>query len=268
MNGLGNEFIVLNSPSERLELNENQVSGLNQPQNNLGFDQLLSIEPSQKADVFMGIWNNDGSKVAACGNGTRAVGWAVLEASGKDEVSIETEAGILIAKRAGDKMVSVDMGEPRLEWQQIPLAERMDTLRIELQIGPIDNPVLHGPSVVSMGNPHCVFFVEDAMKAPVVEVGPMVENHPLFPEKTNVGFAQIIDKETIRLRVWERGAGLTKACGTGACAAMVAASRRKLIGRKAKMILDGGELLIEWRDDNHIIMTGAVEVEGAGKLEV
>lgn len=267
MNGLGNEFVVLES-AQKLNLGTAQVVELHQPSKGQGFDQLLSIEPSDTADCFMGIWNQDGSKVAACGNGTRAVAWAMMERTGKDEISIETEAGTLFAKKAGDHFVSVDMGKPRLKWDEIPLAEPMETIRMELQVGPIDNPVLWGPSAVSMGNPHCVFFVENAETAPVHEVGPMIENHPLFPERTNVGFAQIIDRQTIRLRVWERGVGETQACGTGACAALVAASRRKLVDRKARMKLNGGDLLIEWRDDDHIYMTGAVETTGHGELSL
>ena len=164
--------------------------------------------------------------------------------------------------------VTVDMGEPRLDWTQIPLAEEMDTRGIELQVGPIDAPHLHTPGAVSMGNPHVVFFVPDADQAPVAQVGPMIEHHRLFPEGVNVGFAQIEANDRIRLRVWERGAGLTKACGTGACAALVAAHRRDLTGRKATLVLDGGELLIEWREaDGHVLMTGPVAVEFEGELE-
>jgi diaminopimelate epimerase len=164
-------------------------------------------------------------------------------------------------------MISVDMGEPIFEWERIPMSERMDTVRIELQVGPINDPVLHGPGVVSMGNPHCIFFVQDAELAPVEAVGPMIEYHPLFPERTNVGFAEIVARDHIRLRVWERGAGLTKACGTGACAALVAAVRRRLCDRTSNVQVDGGMLQIEWREsDNHVIMTGAVALETEGNL--
>lgn len=267
MNGLGNKFIVLQNAGDRLLPNAEQIKKINSTPN-CEFDQLLSIEPSNEADLYMGIWNNDGSEVAACGNGTRAVAWAFMEATKKDEVAIETKAGILNAKRAGDKMVSVDMGKPRLLWNEIPLSEEMQTIRIELQVGPIDNPILWGPSVVSMGNPHCIFFVENAESAPVAEVGPMIEFHPLFPEQTNVEFAQVIDKKTIRMRVWERGVGITKACGTGACATLVAAVRRKLCDRHAVVMLDGGNLEIEWRDDDHVIMTGPVAIDGMGEINV
>jgi diaminopimelate epimerase len=185
----------------------------------------------------------------------------------RENLVIETEAGLLGAVSVGPNMISVDMGAPIFEWELIPMSERMDTMRIELQVGPIDDPILHGPGVVNMGNPHCVFFVQDAELAPVEAVGPMIEYHPLFPERTNVGFAEIVARDHIRLRVWERGAGLTKACGTGACAALVAAVRRRLCDRSAKVQVDGGMLQIEWREsDNHVIMTGAVALESEGNL--
>jgi diaminopimelate epimerase len=185
----------------------------------------------------------------------------------RENLVIETEAGLLGAVSVGPNRISVDMGEPIFDWERIPMSERMDTVRIELQVGPIDDPVLHGPGAVSMGNPHCVFFVQDAELAPVEAVGPMIEYHPLFPERTNVGFAEIVARDHIRLRVWERGAGLTKACGTGACAALVAAVRRRLCDRTANVQVDGGMLQIEWREcDNHVIMTGAVALESEGNL--
>jgi diaminopimelate epimerase len=233
----------------------------------IGCDQLIGMEPSRNADAFMRIWNADGGQVDACGNATRCVGWLLMEATGRDQATIETNAGLLTARRAGDHKVTVDMGEPRLRWDQIPLAQEMDTYGIELQVGPIDAPLLHTPGVVSMGNPHVVFFVEDAEAAPVREVGPLIEHHHLFPEQVNVGFAEIKAKDRIRLRVWERGAGETDACGTGACAALVAAARRKLVGRAATLEMNGGELHVEWReDDNRVMMTGPVAVEFTGTL--
>ncbi|HEX5378821.1 MAG TPA: diaminopimelate epimerase, partial [Phenylobacterium sp.] len=225
------------------------------------------IEPSPDADARVRFWNGDGEEVGACGNASRCVGWLLMEASGRDEAVFETRGGLLRATRAGDRMVSVDMGEPRLRWDEIPIAEEMDTRGVELQVGPIDAPHLHTPGCVSMGNPHVVFFVPDAEKAAVREVGSLIEHHPLFPEGVNVGFAEIKARDRIRLRVWERGAGLTKACGTGACAALVAAHRRNLADRKATLELDGGELTIEWREsDNHVIMTGPLEIEFTGTL--
>jgi diaminopimelate epimerase len=190
-----------------------------------------------------------------------------MQERGTDRATLETNAGLIEVRRAEGERVTVDMGAPRLRWDEIPLAEEMDTRGIELQVGPIDAPVLHTPGCVSMGNPHVVFFVRDATRAPVVEVGPLIEHHRLFPEGVNVGFAEIRSPDHIRLRVWERGAGLTKACGTGACAALVAAHRRGLAGRAATLALDGGDLLIQWREaDDHVLMTGPVAVEFRGEL--
>ncbi len=269
MNGLGNEIAVLDARERPLTLNASAVEALATPEKGIGFDQLMVLLPPRNplADVYTEIWNADGSKVAACGNGSRCVAWYVMREMNRENLVIETEAGLLGAVSVGPNMISVDMGAPVFEWELIPMSERMDTMRIELQVGPIDDPILHGPGVVNMGNPHCVFFVQDAELAPVEAVGPMIEYHPLFPERTNVGFAEIVARDHIRLRVWERGAGLTKACGTGACAALVAAVRRRLCDRSANVQVDGGMLQIEWREsDNHVIMTGAVALESEGNL--
>ena len=191
----------------------------------------------------------------------------MLEATGKEEVVIDTLGGPTTARRAGDHLVTVDMGAPRLNWDQVPLAEEMDTRGIELQVGPIDAPVLHTPGAVFMGNPHVVFFTDQQDDAFVKGSGSLVEHHPLFPEGVNVGFAKVIDRDHIRLRVWERGAGLTLACGTGACAALVATARRGLTNRKATVIVDGGELTIDWDEaSGHVFMTGPVEIERTGLL--
>jgi diaminopimelate epimerase len=269
MNGLGNNICVLDAREDSMPLTEEIVVALAAKDKGIGFDQLMVLEPPRNplADVFATIWNADGSMVSACGNGTRCVAWYLMRESGRDHMVIETEAGLLGASRAGDFSISVDMGEPRLDWQDIPMSERMDTLRIELQVGPLDDPIMHGPGCVSMGNPHVVFFVQDAEIAPVSQIGPMIEHHPLFPQGVNVGFAEIIARDHIRLRVWERGAGLTKACGTGACAALVAAVRRRLTDRTARVQVDGGEMTIEWRaSDNHVIMTGPIELEAEGTI--
>lgn len=269
MNGLGNEIAVLDARERPLTLNASAIEALATPEKGIGFDQLMVLLPPRNplADVYTEIWNADGSKVAACGNGSRCVAWYVMREMNRENLVIETEAGLLGAVSVGPNMISVDMGAPIFEWELIPMSERMDTMRIELQVGPIDDPILHGPGVVNMGNPHCVFFVQDAELAPVEAVGPMIEYHPLFPERTNVGFAEIVARDHIRLRVWERGAGLTKACGTGACAALVAAVRRRLCDRSAKVQVDGGMLQIEWREsDNHVIMIGAVALETEGNL--
>jgi len=287
MNGAGNAFIVVQAFEEGFHPDEHQVRALASPASGLGgFDQLIGVEPSETADAFMRVWNADGSMVETCGNALRCVGWLLLEATDKDEVVIDTLAGPTTARRASSRasgrvgsgdpagsttaarqQVTVDMGAPRLDWTQVPLAEAMDTRGIELQVGPIDAPVLHTPGAVSMGNPHVVFFTDRQDDAFVRGSGSLIEHHPLFPESVNVGFAKVLDHGHIRLRVWERGAGLTRACGTGACAALVAAARRGLTDRKARVTVDGGEMLIDWDEaTNHVFMTGPVEVEGTGFL--
>lgn len=268
MNGAGNAFIVVDATQRPFQPSEYEVRRLASPEAGVGgFDQLISIERAHDADAFMRVWNADGSMVETCGNALRCVGWLLLDGKARDAVTIDTLGGMARASRAGDLAVRVDMGKPRLRWDQIPLSEEMDTRGIELQVGPIDNPVVHTPGAVSMGNPHVVFFTDRQDDGFVRGTGSLIEHHPLFPEGVNVGFANVLDRGTIRLRVWERGAGLTLACGTGACAAMVAASRRGLIDRSAKMILDGGELLVEWdKGSNHVFMTGPVEIERTGSL--
>ena len=271
MNGLGNDFVVVGADlapdRPRFAPDAAAARAIADRARGVGCDQLIGIEPSANGDAFMRIWNSDGSEVEACGNAARCVGWLLMEAAKRDEAVIETKAGLLRARRAGPREVAIDMGEPRLNWRDIPLAEEMDTARVELQVGPIDAPLLHTPGCVSMGNPHVAFFVADAEAAPVREVGPLIEHHPLFPEGVNVGFAEVRAPDLIRFRVWERGAGVTKACGTGACAALVAAHRRGLAGRRARVLMDGGELVVEWREsDGHVIMTGPVEIEFSGAL--
>jgi len=267
MNGLGNDFVVVEARSAPFAPGMAEARAIADREHGIGCDQLIAIEPSAKADAFMRIWNADGGEVSACGNATRCVAWLLMEASGRDAASIETEAGVLRATRDGPKSITVDMGVPGLAWRDIPLEEEMDTRGIELEVGPAGAQILHTPGCVSMGNPHVVFFVPDAEAAPVTQVGPMIEHHLLFPEGVNVGFAQVKARDRIRLKVWERGAGLTRACGTGACAALVAANRRGLADRSATLELDGGELRIDWREsDDHVLMTGPVAVEFTGVL--
>jgi diaminopimelate epimerase len=270
MNGLGNDFVVVEARSAAFAPTPAQVRAIADRASGVGCDQLISIERSDaeaqgEVDARVRFWNADGEEVSACGNGTRCVGWLLMQSSGKDQAVIETKAGRLVATRAGERLVSVDMGLPGLDWAQIPLASAHDTRALEVSL--YDDPALSmAPACVSMGNPHVVFFVPDIETAPVAEAGPVIERHPLFPEHVNVGFAQVKDRGRIRLRVWERGAGLTQACGTGACAALVAAARRELVDRAATLELDGGELFIEWREDGHVIMTGPAAVDFAGEL--
>lgn len=269
MNGAGNDFIVVEAydggfrpepETARALCDRASITG--------GCDQLIVLEPSPRADAFMRVWNADGSMVETCGNALRCVGWLLMKASGRDQARIDTLAGLTTARRAGEDEVEVDMGPPRLDWTEIPLAEAMDTRGIELQVGPIDDPVLHTPGAVSMGNPHVVFFMDHAPKDGFVRgSGSLIERHPLFPEGVNVGFACVEARDRIRLRVWERGAGLTRACGTGACAALVAAVRRGKADRDAVVAVDGGELRIRWDEaTGHVLMTGPVQVDGTGVL--
>ncbi len=273
MNGCGNDFVVVDALSRPFAPDAEQVRALSDRRTGQGFDQLIAIEPSRPeqptADAFMRVWNADGGAVQTCGNALRCIGWMLMEASGTDSVVIDTLGGPTVARRAGPDRITVDMGPPRLDWTQIPLSEEMDTRGIELQIGPIDAPLIHTPGAVSMGNPHVVFFTDRLDDAFVTGSGSLIEHHPLFPEGVNVGFAHVLAPDRIRLRVWERGAGLTKACGTGACAALVAAHRRGLTGRRATVVVDGGELDIDWDDSTgHVLMTGPVEVERTGTLSV
>ena len=279
MNGAGNRFAVFDARTQQgFQLSDAQVTAICTPGSAatgaLGADQLIVLrEPrSPSADVFMEIRNRAGFEVDACGNATRCAAWLVMEERGSDACVVQTNADLLSCTRAGDHQVAVDMGEPRLDWQQIPLKEPMHTHHVDVKLGPIDAPTLSNPGAVSMGNPHVVFFVDEFDTVKPHLAGPMVEFHPLFPEQTNVGFARVdgpradgVDR--IRLKVWERGVGMTQACGTGACAALVAAHRQKRAGRKAVVAVDGGELRIHWREsDNRVIMTGPVEVEGRGAL--
>ena len=269
MNGAGNDFVVVDALERPFRPTEDQVRALGDRATGEGFDQLIAIEPSETADAFMRVWNADGSMVQTCGNALRCVGWLLMEATGSDRVVIDTAAGPTTASRAGDRRVTVDMGRPRLDWTQVPLSEDMDTRGIELQVGPIDAPVLHTPGAVSMGNPHVVFFTDRQDDGFVSGSGSLVEHHPLFPEGVNVGFADVQARDRIRLRVWERGAGLTKACGTGACAALVASARRGLTDRRATVAVDGGELVIDWDEaTDHVLMTGPVEIERTGVLSI
>ena len=267
MHGLGNDFVVLDLRQRPLELDAAQARGIANRRTGVGCDQVIAIEPSEQGDAFMRIRNADGEEVEACGNGTRCVASLLFGELGRDRVTIETVAGLLRASANDDGMVTVDMGPARLQWDEIPLAREMDTLHVDLAIGPASAPVLSDPCCVNMGNPHAVFFVDDVEAIDIHTVGPMLESHPLFPEKANIGFAQVLDRGQVRLRVWERGAGLTLACGSGACAAAVAAHRRDLTGRNMLLQLDGGELHLEWREsDGHVLMTGPVSTSFSGEL--
>ncbi len=263
MHGLGNDFVVIDARHQPYAPDEAEVRAIADRKTGVGCDQFIVVEPAQdpRATAFMRIRNADGSEVSACGNASRCVGWLLLEETGGERIVFETAAGLLEASRAGKDLVTVDMGPANLEWTAIPLAQPLDTLHLPIEQGGVSDPV-----AVNMGNPHCVFFVPDAEAVPVAEIGPGLEHHPLFPERTNVEFASVEAPTRIRMRVWERGVGITRACGTGACATLVAAARRGLTGRTADVVLDGGTLTITWRDDGHVLMTGPVAVSFTGRL--
>jgi diaminopimelate epimerase len=270
MNGIGNEIVVVDMRARGGTIKPEEARAAAAP-GGAPYDQLMALYPSRTpgTDAFIRIYNNDGSEAGACGNGMRCVADLVAKESGKDALTFETTAGILNCWKNADGLFTVDMGVPRFKWNEIPLAEEFrDTRAIELQIGPIDNPVLHSPSVVSMGNPHAIFWVDDVNAYDLARFGPLLENHPIFPERANITLAHIVARDHIVIRTWERGAGLTKACGSAACAAAVAAARLRRTGRKMKVSLPGGELTIEWREkDDHVLMTGPVEFEFKGRFD-
>lgn len=275
MNGLGNEILVVDmrgrgdkvTPGAAIALNADPATR---------FDQIMAIHDPREngTDAFIDILNSDGSKAQACGNGTRCVVQALAAETGKKAFTFQTVAGILNAVEHEDGTISVDMGRPVFEWDKIPLSEAFaDTRRIELQIGPIDDPVLHSPSAASMGNPHAIFFVDkEVMSYDLGRFGPLLENHPMFPERANITLAQVTSPTSLTTRTWERGAGLTLACGSGACAAAVSAARTGRTGRKVTIrvasAMPPGTIEIEWREsDDHVIMTGPAEWEWSGTLD-
>ncbi len=261
MHGLGNDFVIVDQRSGKLSLSPDQIRQIADRRRGVGFDQLLILKPSDKANVFMRVYNPDGSEAGACGNGTRCVARLMMEEQGLSRVKIETTAGVLETV-PGLRGYTVDMGRPGLGWDEIPLAKPMDTLHLDIEMGPLSRP-----TAVSMGNPHAVFFVEDAEAIDLDALGPELERHPLFPERANIGVAQVLDRDSIRLRVFERGAGITNACGSGACAAVVAGIRRDLLGQTASVRLDGGVLRITWGDDGKVAMTGPATHSFTGTFE-
>lgn len=275
MNGLGNQITVLDLRGTKLRVSDNDARAI-AAEPRARFDQLMVLHDpvTPGTDAFVRIYNSDGSEAGACGNGTRCVAWAMIADPEmgdptKTALTLQTKAGLLPAIRESDLVFTVDMGAPKLGWEDIPLAEPFhDTAHFELQIGPIDAPVLHTPCAVNMGNPHAVFFVDDPYRFNLAQIGPLLENHPIFPDRANIELAAVTAPDRIVLRVWERGAGITQACGSGACAALVAAVRRELSARKATVSLPGGDLLIEWRErDGHVLMTGPVAFEWDGVLD-
>ena len=269
MNGIGNEIVVvdLRDAAAKVTAADARAVAASVP-----YDQLMVLQPARLAgtEAFIRIYNNDGSEAAACGNGMRCVVRRLFEKTGQSAVTFETQAGLLNCWQGPSAdLYTVDMGPPKFGWRDIPLAEEFrDTRYIELQVGPIDAPVLHSPSVLSMGNPHAIFWVDDVNAYDLARFGPLLENHPIFPERANITLAHIVDRDHITIRTWERGVGLTQACGSAACATAAAAARLKRANRIVQIALPGGVLAIEWRErDDHVLMTGTATFEYEGRFD-
>ncbi len=270
MNGLGNDFVVVDAREGNVRPKPEIIAVLADRSAGIGFDQFITIEAAASgADAFMRIDNADGGEVAACGNATRCVAAVLMAETGKGKVVIETRAGRLLASDGTEPdTITVDMGVPKFAWQDIPTSEEFaDTRYVELQVGPIDEPVLHSPSLVNVGNPHAVFWVDDVDALDLHLFGPLLENHPVFPERANISLAHVTAPNAITLRTWERGVGLTRACGTAACAALVCAARAERAERAATVSLPGGDLIVRWDDNDHIWMTGPAETDFNGVLD-
>jgi diaminopimelate epimerase len=271
MNGLGNEIVVVDLRAQPAPIAAAEARAAAGPKG-APYDQLMALYPAKTpgTDAYVRIFNNDGSEAGACGNGMRCIAELLFKETGKRALTFETKAGLLNCWQGDTPLVStVDMGKPRFAWNEIPLSEEFrDTRAIELQIGPLDKPILHSPSVVSMGNPHAIFWVDDVDAYDLHKIGPLLENHPMFPERANISLVKVNSREHIVVRTWERGAGLTKACGSAACAAAVAAARLRRTNRIVTVTLPGGDLAIEWRErDDHVLMTGPVAFEYEGRFD-
>lgn len=272
MNGIGNEIVVVDLRDEpKAVVTAEDARAVASP-DGAPFDQMMVLHPPRLPGTlaYVRIYNTDGSEAQACGNGMRCVVRRVFEATGADKQTYETKAGLINCTRNADGTYTIDMGKPRFGWQEIPLSEEFrDTRAIELQIGPLDAPVLHSPSVVSMGNPHAVFWVDNDVNSYDLErFGPLLENHPIFPERANITIARIVERDHIIIRTWERGAGLTRACGSATCATAVAGARLRRTDRKVRVTSPGGDLMLEWREsDDHVLMTGTADFEYEGRFD-
>lgn len=261
MHGLGNDFVVVDARGEPFAVTPAAARRIADRHRGVGFDQLIVIEPSRTAAARLRFWNADGSEAGACGNGSRCAAWLLTEELDRAELALESGGGLLACRREADGRMTVDLGPARTDWREIPLARAMDTLHLELARGPLSDP-----AALSLGNPHATFFVAEAEAVDLPALGPSLEQDPLFPERANIAVASLLAPDRLRVRVWERGAGLTQACGTGASAAAVNACRRGLAGRRVEALLDGGTLTIEWREDGHVLMSGAVALAFSGRL--
>jgi len=268
MHGLGNDFVILDGRTQALDLPVERRRSIAHRQLGIGCDQLIVLEPptDRDADIFMRIYNPDGSEAGACGNATRCVASLVMDERKADQVTVQTISGLLESQKTGKganglPVIAVDMGLALLDWRDIPVREACDTKHMPIGLGPLQDPV-----GTNMGNPHATFFVDNLAAIKLEELGPKLEHDPFFPQRANIGVAQMAGKDRLRLRVWERGTGLTLACGSGACAAGVAAARRGLTGRRVEVMVEHGTLTIEWLRDDHVMMTGGISLSYKGEL--
>jgi diaminopimelate epimerase len=262
MHGLGNDVVVIDARAHDVAIGHRLARAIADRHRGIGCDQVIRIDRDDEADAYLQFWNADGEEVAACGNGTRCVARLLFDQVGVRSLVLRTDAGRIACEDAGGGEVAIDMGVPDFAWRAVPLAREADTLALDL-----GEPGLPPAVALSMGNPHAVFVVADLAAVDVAGTGARLERHPMFPERANIGFAQVLDRASIRLRVWERGAGLTQACGTGACAAFAALRRKGLVGDRIVARLDGGELGLAERDDGHVVMTGPAATAFAGTFD-
>lgn len=268
MHGLGNDFAIFDGRKAALILDARSAKAIGDRRTGIGCDQIIVIENDKAVDAFMRIFNADGSEVESCGNAARCVARLLLDETGKEIVRIGSLGGTMECRRAGD-LVTVDYGEPQTDWREIPMAQAVDTVGFALPLTGANEPALAQAAAAGIGNPHCILFVDDAERAAVTDLGPRIEHHPWFPARTNVEFVERRSDRELRMRVWERGVGVTQACGTGACASAVAAIRRGLTGRDVDVVLDGGTLNIVWREnDGHVLMTGPTALSFSGDVDI
>jgi diaminopimelate epimerase len=270
MHGLGNDFAIFDARTFPVALDAMSAKAIADRRFGIGCDQVIVMEKGKNgAAAFLRFFNSDGAQAEACGNGSRCAAFLLMAEAETDRIELATAGGPLLCQSAGHSAVTVDMGPPRLDWREIPMTQAVDTASFALPVPGFDYPSLNAAAAVSVGNPHCVLFVDRVEAAPVATLGPAIERHPWFPARTNVEFVERRSSDAVRMRVWERGAGITRACGTGACAAAVAAHIRGLTGRKVSVLLDGGALSIEWREhDDHVLMTGPVAFSFGGEVNI
>ena len=257
MDGLGNDFIILDKRKKSISLTKEQIIKI-ADRNNIGCDQVIFIDKDENSDAFLKFYNSDGGEISACGNGSRCVAYFLMKENNSKKISLKTKVGILQAELNNKNLVSINMGQTNFEWNKIPLLKEMDNKNLQIKINSIDGKEITGGFSLSIGNPHIIFFVEDFNQFNLKEIGPKIENHSYFPEKCNVTLANIRNKKHVKVKVWERGAGITKACGTAACAAAVSGAVLKLNERCVDIEFTEGLLNIDWKQDNNIYMTGKV----------